>query len=148
MDKLIETAWDLSGIFDFKGQRVRYGVLGEGAPLVLLHGTPFSSVVWRRIAPYLATHRRVFYFDLLGYGRSAWQLNKKKRVRRQPGRGLALGKINMARCLKLRAKRTDELKALFAPRSQTAAFAVSSPPLSAFIKATSLALGVIGRARW
>jgi len=42
----------------------------EGSPLVLLHGTPFSSIVWRRIAPYLATHRRVFYFDLLGYGRS------------------------------------------------------------------------------
>jgi pimeloyl-ACP methyl ester carboxylesterase len=26
--------------------------------------------VWRRIAPHLAGHRRVFYFDLLGYGRS------------------------------------------------------------------------------
>jgi pimeloyl-ACP methyl ester carboxylesterase len=38
--------------------------------LVLLHGTPFSSIVWRRIAPLLAEHRQVFYFDLLGYGRS------------------------------------------------------------------------------
>jgi pimeloyl-ACP methyl ester carboxylesterase len=37
---------------------------------VLIHGTPFSSVVWRRIAPHLAVHRRVFYFDLLGYGGS------------------------------------------------------------------------------
>ncbi|MGH8532716.1 MAG: alpha/beta fold hydrolase [Gammaproteobacteria bacterium] len=60
----------MSGIFDFEGQRIRYGVLGEGSSLVLLHGTPFSSVVWRRIASYLATNRRVFYFDLLGYGRS------------------------------------------------------------------------------
>lgn len=35
-----------------------------------MHGTPFSSVVWRRIAPHLARHRRVYWFDLLGYGRS------------------------------------------------------------------------------
>lgn len=64
------STWDLSGVFDFEGQRIRYGVLGEGSPLVLLHGTPFSSIVWRRIAPYLATNRRVFYLDLLGYGQS------------------------------------------------------------------------------
>jgi pimeloyl-ACP methyl ester carboxylesterase len=63
-------AWDLSGVFAFAGQQVRYGILGSGMPLVLLHGTPFSSVVWRRIAPHLAEHRQVFYFDLLGYGRS------------------------------------------------------------------------------
>jgi pimeloyl-ACP methyl ester carboxylesterase len=38
--------------------------------MVLVHGTPFSSYVWRRIVPCLATQRRVFYFDLLGYGQS------------------------------------------------------------------------------
>ena len=62
--------WNLPDAFDFEGQSVRYGVFGEGAPLVLVHGTPFSSIVWRRIAPHLARRRRVFYFDLLGYGRS------------------------------------------------------------------------------
>ncbi|WP_028922381.1 alpha/beta fold hydrolase [Pseudonocardia acaciae] len=61
---------DLPESFDYEGQRVRYGVIGDGEPLVLVHGTPFSSVVWRRIAPYLAGHRRVYYYDLLGYGRS------------------------------------------------------------------------------
>jgi len=55
-------------VFDFRGQQVRYDVIGEGYPLVLLHGTPFSSVVWRRIAPWLAAHYKVYYFDLLGYG--------------------------------------------------------------------------------
>jgi pimeloyl-ACP methyl ester carboxylesterase len=64
------SAWDRSRVFDFQGQRVCYGVIGEGTPLVLLHGTPFSSIEWRRVAPYLAAHRRVFYFDLLGYGQS------------------------------------------------------------------------------
>jgi pimeloyl-ACP methyl ester carboxylesterase len=66
----LRSTWDLPEVFDFHGQEVRYGSMGAGEPLVLLHGTPFSSVVWRRIAPRLATRRRVFYFDLLGYGRS------------------------------------------------------------------------------
>jgi pimeloyl-ACP methyl ester carboxylesterase len=60
----------LDHVFDFEGQAVRYGVIGEGAPLVLVHGTPFSSQVWRRIAPIAARSRRVHYFDLLGYGAS------------------------------------------------------------------------------
>lgn len=65
------SAWDLPHGFDYEGREIRYGVLGDGPPVVLLHGTPFSSFVWRRIAPYLAARRKVFYFDLLGYGRSA-----------------------------------------------------------------------------
>ena len=62
--------WELPGTFEFDGRQVRHGATGSGPPLVLVHGTPFSSVVWRRIAPYLAPHRRVHYYDLLGYGRS------------------------------------------------------------------------------
>ena len=56
--------------FDFQGHAVAWGSLGEGPPAVLLHGTPFSSAEWRRIAPCLACERRVFYFDMLGYGLS------------------------------------------------------------------------------
>lgn len=56
--------------FNFDGRAVHWAVLGDGPPLVLLHGTPFSSAVWRRIAPLLAARRRVFLFDLLGYGQS------------------------------------------------------------------------------
>jgi len=64
--------WSLPEIFTFAGQTVRWGSLGGAAlpAVVLLHGTPFSSVVWRRVAPYLTAQRQVFYFDLLGYGRS------------------------------------------------------------------------------
>ncbi|NMO89783.1 alpha/beta fold hydrolase [Actinomycetospora sp. TBRC 11914] len=61
---------ELTETFTFRGDRVRWGAVGDGDPLVLLHGTPFSSVVWRRIAPHLARRRRVVAFDLLGYGRS------------------------------------------------------------------------------
>lgn len=65
--------WQLPETFTFEGQRVRYCVRGYGRPVVLLHGTPFSSIVWRRIVPHLAEHRQVFYFDLLGYGQSEMQ---------------------------------------------------------------------------
>jgi pimeloyl-ACP methyl ester carboxylesterase len=62
--------WTLPGVYEFRGHTVRYGASGAGTPIVLVHGTPFSSYEWRRIVPCLATHRRVFYYDLLGYGQS------------------------------------------------------------------------------
>jgi pimeloyl-ACP methyl ester carboxylesterase len=62
----------LQETFAFESETVRWGMLGDpGAPpLVMIHGTPFSSQVWRRIAPSLARTRRVYLFDLLGYGLS------------------------------------------------------------------------------
>lgn len=65
-----EPEWHLAQTFDFNGQQIRWGAFGDGDPLVLVHGTPFSSLVWRRVAPWFARHRRIYYFDLLGYGRS------------------------------------------------------------------------------
>lgn len=62
--------WLLGRSYLFRGQVVRYEVFGDGPPMVLVHGTPFSSYVWHRIAPYLAEFHRVFVFDLLGYGQS------------------------------------------------------------------------------
>lgn len=63
--------WALGERFEFEGHGIAWGAIGEGAPVVLMHGTPFSSVAWRRIAPLLAAERRVYYYDMLGYGRSA-----------------------------------------------------------------------------
>lgn len=63
-------ALELPHRFDFNGRQIAWGTQGRGEPLILVHGTPFSSQVWRRIAPYLAQHWQVFYFDLLGYGES------------------------------------------------------------------------------
>jgi pimeloyl-ACP methyl ester carboxylesterase len=38
--------------------RVAYHQDGQGPPLLLLHGCPFSSFVWRKVIPRLAiTHR-------------------------------------------------------------------------------------------
>ncbi|WP_240810390.1 alpha/beta fold hydrolase [Actinomadura sp. WMMA1423] len=51
---------------------VRWEVLGEegAAPVVLLHGTPFSSYVWRGVARALAMTHRVYVWDMPGYGTS------------------------------------------------------------------------------
>jgi pimeloyl-ACP methyl ester carboxylesterase len=49
---------------------IRYDVFGEGPPLVLVHGTPFSSYVWHKIIPALSSRWTVFVYDLLGYGAS------------------------------------------------------------------------------
>ncbi|WP_299195828.1 alpha/beta hydrolase [uncultured Amphritea sp.] len=61
---------NLSHRFTFEGQDIAWGCMGEGEPLVLIHGTPFSSQVWRKIAPLLARRKKVYFFDLLGYGLS------------------------------------------------------------------------------
>jgi pimeloyl-ACP methyl ester carboxylesterase len=62
--------WPLPERFTYDGHAIAWGSLGEGRPAVLMHGSPFSSLIWRRIAPWLARHRRVFYYDLLGFGQS------------------------------------------------------------------------------
>lgn len=60
----------LDQTYVFRGQAVRFGVSGRGPPLVFVHGTPFCSRVWHRIAPHFAAARTVHCFDLLGYGQS------------------------------------------------------------------------------
>lgn len=44
---------------------------GAGAPVILLHGYPQTSLMWHRVAPVLARSFRVIAMDLPGYGRSS-----------------------------------------------------------------------------
>lgn len=53
------------------GYRIATGIHGEGEPVVLIHGTPSSSYIWRNVAPELVVSGyKVHLFDLLGYGLS------------------------------------------------------------------------------
>lgn len=61
---------DLPNQTTILGNKVRWGRMGDGPALVAIHGTPFSSQVWRRIIPQLARRWTVYYFDLVGYGLS------------------------------------------------------------------------------
>ena len=47
-----------------------YVELGEGLPIVFLHGNPASSYMWRNIMPILAPHGRCIAPDLIGMGDS------------------------------------------------------------------------------
>jgi len=67
----MHTDWNLDRSFDFHGDAIAYDVFGEGEPVILVHGTPFSSYVWHTIARELARDFKVHLFDLMGYGLSA-----------------------------------------------------------------------------
>lgn len=62
--------WQLSETFRSTSGEVRWGSLGDPGqdPVVLLHGTPFSSYVWRAVARALARRHQVFVWDMPGYG--------------------------------------------------------------------------------
>lgn len=62
--------WKLSEEFEAPEGTMRWRVFGSGDPIVLVHGTPYSSFLWRDIAPALACTRKVFVFDHLGFGQS------------------------------------------------------------------------------
>ena len=52
------------------GGEAATGVFGHGPPVVLVHGTPASSYLWRNIVPLLARQHTVYVWDLLGFGGS------------------------------------------------------------------------------
>jgi len=52
------------------GRRLAYRELGSGPAVLLLHGWPTSSLLWRAIMPQLARHNRVIAPDLPGFGAS------------------------------------------------------------------------------
>jgi haloacetate dehalogenase len=43
---------------------------GNGPPLLMVHGFPRTSLMWRHVAPHLAVNHSVICVDLRGYGRS------------------------------------------------------------------------------
>ncbi|AMN50281.1 alpha/beta hydrolase [Psychrobacter sp. P2G3] len=53
------------------GHKIAFLEQGSGSPLILLHGIPTNSLMWRDIIPQLAKTHRVIAPDLLNYGRSA-----------------------------------------------------------------------------
>lgn len=63
------TGWPLPHTYDSDLGAVRWNRLGgSGPPVVLLHGTPFSSRIWRDVGAALADGYQVFVWDMPGYG--------------------------------------------------------------------------------
>ena len=52
------------------GKRMAYVEVGQGDPILFLHGNPTSSYLWRNIIPYLEGQGRCIAPDLIGMGDS------------------------------------------------------------------------------
>lgn len=76
-----QSGWVQTREFASSAGAIRYDVLGDGPPLVLVHGTPWSSYNWRHVIPALAEWWRVYFYDLAGYGQSE----------KYPGQDVSLG---------------------------------------------------------
>ncbi|MGO2931679.1 alpha/beta fold hydrolase [Microbacterium sp.] len=57
--------------FVWNGRTVAWDRFGSGPPVVFLHGTPWSSALWRPLAEALATRFTVYLWDMPGYGQSS-----------------------------------------------------------------------------
>jgi haloalkane dehalogenase len=53
------------------GSKMHYVEQGEGDPILLLHGNPTSSYLWRNVIPHISPVGRVIAVDLIGMGKSA-----------------------------------------------------------------------------
>ncbi len=62
--------WALDRRADLSCGQVAWDVFGAGPPVVLVHGTPSWSYLWRNVVPTLAQESTVHVFDLPGYGDS------------------------------------------------------------------------------
>ncbi|CAL9498205.1 putative protein [Nocardiopsis dassonvillei] len=61
---------DVTEVFTWHGHRIAWGRRGEGPPLVLCHGTPWSSRLWSPFADALSRDFTVYLWDMPGYGAS------------------------------------------------------------------------------
>jgi pimeloyl-ACP methyl ester carboxylesterase len=55
----------------WRGRSVAWGRMGSGPAVVLCHGTPFSSRIWRPFAEALSADHTVHLWDMPGYGASS-----------------------------------------------------------------------------
>jgi len=82
------TSWTLPRRTATSHGEIAWEVFGEGPPVVLVHGTPGRSVLWRKVVPVLAERHAVHVFDLLGFGESERHEDQDVSVRVQ-GEALA-----------------------------------------------------------
>ncbi|MEP2180542.1 MAG: alpha/beta hydrolase, partial [Marinomonas sp.] len=65
--------WTLTETVSTQAGTVAAGRAGDGPPLVLAHGWPWSSFSWHRVIPALAERYSLYWYDMPGYGRSDQQ---------------------------------------------------------------------------
>lgn len=70
-------AQEISAEFPFEsnyvaveGHKLHYIDVGEGNPVLFLHGVPMSSYAWRNVVPHLSDSARCIALDFMGFGKS------------------------------------------------------------------------------
>jgi len=69
-DRGASADWALTRRAELSRGTVAWDVFGSGPPIVLVHGTPSWSYLWRSVVPPLAREFTVYVLDLPGYGDS------------------------------------------------------------------------------
>ena len=59
-----------SNYMDVFGSKMHYIDVGEGDPILFLHGNPASSYLWRNVIPHVSDQARCIAVDLIGMGKS------------------------------------------------------------------------------
>ena len=59
-----------SNYVDVLGSKMHYVDVGQGDPVVFLHGNPTSSYLWRNVIPHISGQARAIAPDLIGMGKS------------------------------------------------------------------------------
>lgn len=67
-------------LIDLGKYKIAYIDEGNGDPVILLHGCPFSVFEWHEVAPLLAKHFRIIAPDILGLGDTPVRLNDDYRL--------------------------------------------------------------------
>jgi len=70
-------SWHLNTSVNTNAGRVAFGDAGQGQPLVLSHGWPWSSYSWHRLIPSLSKKYHVYWYDMPGYGQSSKQATQR-----------------------------------------------------------------------
>jgi pimeloyl-ACP methyl ester carboxylesterase len=88
------------------GREMAYVEVGQGDPIVLLHGNPTSSYLWRNVLPHLQPLGRCIAPDLIGMGDSdklpdQWprlvSLRRAPPLPRRPARGPECARASLPR---------------------------------------------------
>jgi pimeloyl-ACP methyl ester carboxylesterase len=75
------TNHQLEGRFRSSAGEIAFGETGDGPDVVLVHGTPTSSLIWRGVIDRLSSRYRMHWLDLPGYGASEKFQGQEVRLR-------------------------------------------------------------------
>src|SRR3712207_7692009 len=64
----MDGGWRMRDRVRTEAGEVACGVYGAGPPVVLVHGTPSRSLIWRGVVGRLAERHAVYVYDLPGFG--------------------------------------------------------------------------------